>query len=80
MLICHKLVALIGAAVLQACNLSDMHATLASVYHASVARGWVPVSTSSSLIYHFWFLQHHHSAALPPPPLHEVVVVQMNTA
>ena len=65
MLICHKLISSIGAAVLQECHMSDMHATLASVYHASVPRGCVPLSTSSCLIYHFWFLQHHHSAATP---------------
>ena len=65
MLICHKLVSSNGAVVQQACHMSDVHATLASVYHASVARGCVQVSTSSSLIYDFWFLQHHHSAATP---------------
>ena len=35
------------------------------VCHASVVRGCVPLSVSSSLIYHFWFLKHHHSAATP---------------
>ena len=39
-----------------ACNIS-------SVYHASVVRGCVPLSASSSFIYHFQFLKHHHSAA-----------------
>ena len=39
--------------VRRACNIG-------SVYHASVARGYVPVSTSSNLIYHFQFLKHHH--------------------
>ena len=33
------------------------------VYHASVVRGYVSVSASSSLIYHFWSLKHYHSAA-----------------
>ena len=65
MLICRKLVASNGAAVLQACHMSDVHATLASVCRASVVRGCVLVSTSSSLTYHFWILQHHHSAATP---------------
>ena len=45
--------------------MSDVNATLASVYHASVVRGCVPLSASSSLIYHFWFLKHHHSAPTP---------------
>ena len=36
---------------------------IGSVYHASVVRGCVPVSASSSLIYHFSFVKHHHSAA-----------------
>ena len=34
------------------CDMSDVHG---SVYHASVVRGCVPVSASTSLIYHFWF-------------------------
>ena len=38
---------------------------IASVCHASVVRGCVPLSASSSLIYHFWFLKHHHSAPTP---------------
>ena len=37
--------------------------SIASVYHASVVRGWVPVSALSGFIFHFWFLKHHHSAA-----------------
>ena len=40
-------------ATLRACNIS-------SVCHASVVKGCVPLSASSSLIYHFWFLKHHH--------------------
>ena len=36
---------------------------IGSVCHASVVRGCVPLSASSSLMYHFWFLKHHHSAA-----------------
>ena len=36
---------------------------IGSVCHASVGRGCVPLSASSSLINHFWFLKHHHSAA-----------------
>ena len=36
--------------------------SIGSVFHASVMRGCVLVSASSSLIYHFWFLKHHHSA------------------
>ena len=73
MLICHKRVASNEAAVLQACHVSDVHPSsnkaamvhLASVCHASVVRGCVPLSSSSSLIYHFWFLKHPHSAATP---------------
>ena len=71
MLICHKRVASNEAAVLQACHMSDVHATtqphrlLGSASHASVVRGCVPLSASSSLFYHFWFLKHHHSAATP---------------
>ena len=42
----------------RACNIG-------SVCHASVVRGYVPLSASSSLFYHFWFLKHHHSAATP---------------
>ena len=42
----------------QACNIG-------SVCHASVMRGFVPLSASSSLIYRFWFLKQHHSAATP---------------
>ena len=38
---------------------------IGSVCHASVVRGCVRLSASSSLIYHFWFLKHHHSAATP---------------
>ena len=41
---------------------------IVSVCHArlaSVVRGCVPLSASSSLIYHFWFLKHHHSAVTP---------------
>ena len=57
LLICHKLVASNEAAVLQACHMSDVHATAAinigSVHHAGVMRGCVPLSASSSLIYHF---------------------------
>ena len=66
MLICHKLVVSNQAAGLQACHMSDAHATgtnLGSVCHASVVRGYVLLSASSSRIYHFWFLKHHHSAA-----------------
>ena len=66
MLICHTLVVSNDAAGLQACHMSDAHATgsnLGSVCHARNVRGCVPLSTSSSLIYHFWFLKHHHSAA-----------------
>ena len=68
MLICHKRVASNEVAVLQACHVSDVHATMqhiVSVCHASIVRGCVPLSSSSSLIYHFWFLKHHHSAAMP---------------
>ena len=65
MLICHELVASNGAEVLQACHMSDLHANIGSVYHASIVRGCVTVSISSSVIYHFWFLKHHHSAATP---------------
>ena len=71
MLICHKCVALNEAAVLQACHVSDVHATvqplnhIVSVGHASIVRGCVPLSSSVCLIYHFWFLKHHHSAATP---------------
>ena len=53
MFTCHKLA---SNAVLQVCRLSDVCATL-SVYHASVVRGCVPMSVSSSLVYHFWFLK-----------------------
>ena len=66
MLICHKRVASNEASVLQACHVSDVHATgsnLGSVCRASAVRGCVSLSASSSLIYHFWFLKHHHSAA-----------------
>ena len=66
MLICHKLVISNEAAGLQACHMSDAHATgsnLGSVCHDSVVRDCVPLSASFSLIYHFWFLKHHHSAA-----------------
>ena len=47
-------------------TVSDVHAScnIGSVCHASVVRGCVPLSASSSLIYHFWFLKHHHSAAM----------------
>ena len=45
--------------------MSDGHANTGSVYHASVVRGCVPASISSSLFYHFWFLKHRHSAATP---------------
>ena len=54
MLICHKLVASNGTEVLQACHMSDVHANIGSVYHASIAGGCVP-STSFSLIYHLCF-------------------------
>ena len=69
MLICHKRVASNEAAVLQACHISDEHATMqlssniGSVCHASVVSCCVPLNASSSLFYHFWFLKHHHSAA-----------------
>ena len=66
MLICHKLLVSYEAAVPQACHVSDVQATsaaISSVCHASVVRGCVRLSASSSLIYHFWFLKHHHSAA-----------------
>ena len=67
MLICHKLVVLNEAAVLQACHVSDVHAWveryIGSVYHSSVVSDCVPLSASSSLIYNFWSLKHHHSAA-----------------
>ena len=43
--------------VSRACNIG-------SVYHASIVRGCVPVSTLSSLISHFWFLKHHHPLAM----------------
>ena len=49
---------------------SFMHATvrvqpktIGSVYHASVMRGCVPLSASSSLTYHCWSLKDHHYAA-----------------
>ena len=35
---------------------------IGSACHASVVKGCVPLSASSSLIYHYWFLKHHHSA------------------
>ena len=38
---------------------------IVSVCHASVVRGCVRLSASSSLIYHFWFLKHRYSAATP---------------
>ena len=38
---------------------------IASVCHASVVRGCLLLSTSSSLIYNFWSLKHDHSAATP---------------
>ena len=66
MLICHKLVVSNEVAGLQACHMSDVHATcinIGSVCHASVVRGFVPLSASSSLICHFSFLKHHHSAS-----------------
>ena len=72
MFICHKLVVSNEAAGLQACHVSDVQCLLqavratsafGSVCHASVVRGCVQLSASSSLIYHFWFLKHHHSAA-----------------
>ena len=52
MLICHKRIASNEAAVVQACHMSesDVHATFGSVYHASVLRGCVPLSASSSFI------------------------------
>ena len=58
-----------------ACNIG-------SVYHASVVRGCVLVSTSSSVIHHFLVSQTPSlgSDASPPPPLHEAVVVAMKTA
>ena len=66
MLICHKLVVSNAAAVLQACDMSDVRraCNIGSVYHASVVIGCAPVSASSSLIYNFWFLKHHYSAAM----------------
>ena len=56
--------------VRRACNIGR-------VYHASVVRGCVLLSTSSSLIYHFWFLKHHHSAATHH---HHRLFVPMKTA
>ena len=47
--------------ICQTCMQQCSH--IGSVCHASVVRGCVPLSASSSLIYHFWFLKHHHSAA-----------------
>ena len=81
MLICHKLVVSNEPTGLQACQMSDMHAKLA-VYHASVVRGCVPLSASSSFIYHFWFLKHHHSAATHHHHrrLRDAVVISMKTA
>ena len=38
---------------------------IASDCRASLVRGYVPLSSSSSLIYHFWFLKQYHSAATP---------------
>ena len=67
----HKLVVSNEAAVLQAAPSISCVAcvgracNIGSVCHASVVRGCVPLSASSSLIYHFWFLKHHHSAATP---------------
>ena len=70
MLICHKLNVSSWAVVLQ--NMSyvrcasrsiTLHSTIGSDCHASVVRGCVPLSASSSLIYHFWSLKHHHSVA-----------------
>ena len=68
MLICHKHVVSNEAMGLQACHTYVRRACNigllnGSVYNASVVRGCVPLSASSSLIYHFWFLKHHHSAA-----------------
>ena len=84
MLICHKCVASNEAAVLQVCHVSDVHAKcshIVSVCHASVVRGCVPLSTSSSLIYHFWFLKHHHSAAtLTTTGVVDAFVIPMKTA
>ena len=50
-------------AMCQTCMQQCSH--IASVCHASVVRGCVPLTSSSSLIYHFWFLKHHHLAATP---------------
>ena len=47
------------------CMQQCSHIIIISVCHASVVRGCVPLSSSSSLIYRFWFLKHHHSAATP---------------
>ena len=66
MLICHKLVASNEAAVLQACHVSDVHATMQPHRRCQSCQRrerYVPLSSSPSLIYHFWFLKHHHSAA-----------------
>ena len=65
MLICHKLGASNESADGGTASISYVTpaCSIGSVDHASVVRGCLPVSASSSLIYHFWFLKHHHSAA-----------------
>ena len=70
MLIYHKRVASNETAVLQACHMADVHATMqphrqcASACYASVVKGCVPLNASFRLIYHFWFLKHHHSTII----------------
>ena len=72
MLICHKRVASNEAAVLQACHMSDRlrrACNIGNVSYASVVRGCVLLSASSSLIYLFWILKHQSSDESPPPAL-----------
>ena len=75
MLICHKLLASNGAAVLQACHMSDMHATLAvTIIPASreVVCRWAPHPVLS--ITAGFQTPSLGSYASPPRPLHEAVI------
>ena len=68
MFIGHKRVVSNEAAVLQACHVSDVHATMQphrQCLSCQRRERLVLLSSSASFIYHFWFLKHHHSAATP---------------
>ena len=84
MLICHKLVASNEAEVLQACRMTDAHATVQHRQCLSCQRR-VWLCASEHLIQSYLSLLVSQTPSLcsdasPPPPLHEAVVIPTKTA